>query len=89
MIRLKCASSKGVPELGEDNGRILARAWAHRMQWFFNKEFGSDAAGPMEFTPEMIAEYPEPTELTRLFEDNPDHEQIQERVGSIRRIPLP
>ena len=47
---------------------ILARGWAHRMQHFFNLELHDPAGSALVYTPAMVAEYQETTEMERLAE---------------------
>ena len=65
---------------------VLARAWCHRMQFFFNKdaELGADAP----FTDELIVTYQETSEFERLCEQNAGNATVMARVAQIRRIPL-
>ena len=74
-------------EHGEDASRVLCRAWAHRMQHFFELAQRAPDPATFEFTAGEVAEYCEPTELTRLAETCA--RSTRERVNLIREIPRP
>ena len=70
----------------EEASRVLVRAWVHRMQWFFDHEMSHGGKG-FVFTPEVIAGYQEPRELTELVARPKLKTSTLKRVAIIRGIP--
>ena len=73
---------------GPDIPGILARAWAHRMQFFFNSELGHPDCQALVCTPEFVATYKEASEMTRLAEAQAGKPAVMARIEQIRRIQL-
>ena len=71
----------------EEPSRIMARAWAHRMQWFLNYELAHSAEGVVEFTDDIVSQYVEPHEFT-LLDAAATKKCWAPKIAFIRRIPL-
>ena len=69
----------------EEHCHILARAWAHRMQHFFDVECGSAEGHDFEYSAEHGRHYVEPREFTEIANDAP--KRLKERVELVRMIP--
>lgn len=85
---------RGVPQTArfeiaqytEANAAILARAWCHRMQYFYDLEVVSGGAA-YSFAPEDCRAYVEPTELSRLCVDWAGrHKKGSDRIQALRRM---
>lgn len=69
---------------GAEGCGILARAWCHKMQHFYNLEL-TDPAGPaLAFHSGLVDAYVEPTEFTRLADGAAG--ALSVRVGLIRGL---
>ena len=75
-----------VSEHGAHASKVLARAWCHRMQFFYDLEFESAEGPDLEYTLEIIATYIEPSELAALVADCTNPKWV-ERIEVIRNIP--
>ena len=71
--------------------KLLVRSWCHRMQFFFSLMQSAPEGSEFRYTPEIIASYKEPTELTALAGDvrHPKWKGWMGRIGVIRSIPRP
>ena len=66
--------------------RIVARAWVHRMQYFFDYQ-RSDGSEGFKFTKAMVDTYSEPDELTRLAATCTKGSTLK-RIALVRKVPL-
>ena len=79
-IRFGINAHHGAPICG-----ILARAWAHRMQFFLNAEVDNPRLDGMPFPEALVASYTEPTEFTRLANSKPV-KITMDRIRDIRAL---
>ena len=73
-------------EHDEEPARIVARAWAHRMQYFFDYERTHGGDG-FVFNAAIQGAYIEPDELGRLYTARTTKPSTQTRIDQIRRLP--
>lgn len=70
----------------EGNAAIMARGWAHRMQFFYDREVAYGRPGK-KFDANDHNAYQEPTELTRLYNEwVGKHRQGVNRILGIRKM---
>ena len=72
---------------GPAESKVMVRSWCHRMQHFYDLECAAPEGPDLVYSPELVNEYVEPTELTALAIDaaNP---AWAERIAFIRKIPF-
>ena len=71
----------------EPSSRIVARAWVHRMQYFFDYQ-RSDGSPAFKFTQDVVDSYTEPLELARLAAAADTKGSTLKRIAILRKIPL-
>ena len=74
-------------EHGPHAARVLTRSWCHRMQFFYDMMLAHECEADFEFTPERIASYIEPAELTALAHDASVDAWLS-RIAQTRWIPF-
>eukprot|EP00969_Alexandrium_andersonii_P094537 4176715-Alexandrium_andersonii.AAC.1 len=65
---------------------ILARAWCHKMQHYFNLELASSEGEDLVFTSEHRNTYSEPTELQKLLAEGHPNPALLQRVEALRSL---
>ena len=70
---------------GSDTCGILARAWCHKMQWYYNVELLSPEGEATVFSPDHHSAYLEPTEFQHLVAHD-TRPFLVERVTQIRNL---
>ena len=75
-----------VSAYGQVACNVLARAWCHRMQYYYNLEL-TDALGEGKvFTQADVDAYLAPTEFVQLVESRPHSAQLAKRIVQITAL---
>ena len=69
----------------EELSRIVVRGWVHKMQWMYDQDLSSDSSA-LAFTPEVMAGYVEPVELTRVAESDVKKASTLVRINKVRSM---
>ena len=73
-------------EHDEEPARITVRAWAHRMQYFFDYQ-SAHGGDDFVFNAAIQGTYIEPDELGRLYTAATTKASSRTRIDQIRRLP--
>ena len=83
--KLQITSKMTFSEHTEEISRVVIRGWVHKMQWLYDQDLSSDDA-KLHFTPEVMAGYVEPVELTRIVERGVLKATTRDRIDKLRSM---
>ena len=69
---------------GQDGAKTLAKAWCHKLNFFYSLHAINAVAEPFAFTEEDIRSYIEPADLTELAAC--DHAATLQRIAQLREL---